>query len=206
MKLCYTVLFTGSLLIALGCQPNVTSAKPNGEKSDETSAVAAKDDAAAAAKEVTLQVKSWAEVQDWVKTQKGKVVLVDLWSTSCPPCIAEFPNFVALQNKHGDKLVCASFSLDFISSKGTPSAELQEEILGVLKKLKATTVNFLSSENDETVTNALGVAAIPVAYVYDAEGKLHKRFTNDEGEYGKDGYTYKDHIAPLVDELVGKVK
>ena len=189
----------------LGCQQNA-GANPSaaqGKDARESDAASSND---APAKQVTLEVKSWAEAEEWVQTQKGKVVVVDLWSTSCPPCIAEFPNFVALQNKYGDKIACASFSLDFTSSKGEPSAELQEEILGVLKKLSATTTNFLSRQNDEAVTAEVGVAAIPVAFIYDRQGKLHKMFTNDDGEYGKDGYTYKDHIYPVVEALIEKAE
>ncbi len=33
----------------------------------------------------------------------GKVLLVDLWATWCPPCISEIPTLVDLQEKHGDR-------------------------------------------------------------------------------------------------------
>ena len=33
----------------------------------------------------------------------GKVVLVDLWATWCPPCITEIPTLVDLQEKYGDR-------------------------------------------------------------------------------------------------------
>ncbi len=31
-----------------------------------------------------------------------------------------------------------------------------------------------------------------------------KRFDNDSGEYGDEGFTYKDHIVPLVEKLIGE--
>ena len=34
----------------------------------------------------------------------GKVVVVDFWGTWCPPCRAEVPSFVTLQEKYGDDL------------------------------------------------------------------------------------------------------
>jgi len=34
---------------------------------------------------------------------KGKVVIADIWGTWCPPCRAEIPSFVKLQEKYGDK-------------------------------------------------------------------------------------------------------
>lgn len=194
-------------LLITGCQDQPKTDATSEEKAEapaETdSGDATPDSEDAAAKEVTLEVKSWAEVQDWVKTQQGKVVVVDVWSTSCPPCIAEFPNFVALQSKYPEEVVCASVSLDYTGSDNDPSEDLRERILGALKKLKAgPTVNFLSSDQDEEATKMMEVAAIPVAFVYDKNGELAKKFTNDDGEYPGEGYTYNDHIVPLVDQLV----
>ncbi|GIW91392.1 MAG: hypothetical protein KatS3mg109_1824 [Pirellulaceae bacterium] len=34
---------------------------------------------------------------------KGKVVIVDIWGTWCPPCRAEIPSFIKLQEKFGEK-------------------------------------------------------------------------------------------------------
>lgn len=48
-------------------------------------------------------------LDDW----KGKVVLVNLWATWCPPCIAEMPDLDALQGKLGGKdFMVAAISLD----------------------------------------------------------------------------------------------
>jgi len=38
------------------------------------------------------------------RTLKGEVILVNIWATWCPPCVAEFPSFVKLHQDYGDKL------------------------------------------------------------------------------------------------------
>ena len=61
------------------------------------------------AETVTVEIKSWEDTQALIASHKGKVVIVDLWSTSCEPCMREFPNLVALHKKFGtDKIACIS--------------------------------------------------------------------------------------------------
>ena len=45
-------------------------------------------------------------------------------------------------------------------------------------------------------------AAIPVVRVYDRTGKLRRQFDNDDDEFGEHGFSYKQHIVPLVDQLL----
>src|SRR5579871_1467609 len=43
---------------------------------------------------------------------KGKVVIVNFWATWCPPCRAEIPDLIALQNKYKDQLQIIGISED----------------------------------------------------------------------------------------------
>lgn len=169
-------------------EANSKSTKPESPKS------------AAATKSVSLEIRSWSDFQKWVAKQKGKVVVVDVWSTSCDECVKEFPHFVALHKRLGNKVVCASFNIDFFGV-GSPK-DVEPDVLKFLKAKHATSSNFLSSTTDEKVMKAMDVASIPTALVYDQSGKLRKTFKNDNNDYGPNGFNYKDHINPFVEELV----
>src|SRR5260221_3146878 len=43
---------------------------------------------------------------------RGKVVLINFWATWCPPCRAEIPDLVALQDKYRDRLQIIGVSQD----------------------------------------------------------------------------------------------
>lgn len=149
---------------------------------------------------VSVEIRSWSEFQEWVAEQKGKVVIVDVWSTSCEKCVKEFPHFVDLHHRLGDQVACASFSIDYYGL-GTPE-DLKPQVLEFLTEKNATSANFLSSTPDEEVVETLGVASIPTALVYDQSGVLKKTFKNDDDEYGPDGFNYEKDINPLISELL----
>ena len=74
----------------------------------------------AISKSVTLKAGTWADVQKLIGASKGKIVVVDFWSTSCLPCKKEFPNLVKLDRDHPDKLVCISVNLDYAGIRSKP--------------------------------------------------------------------------------------
>jgi thiol-disulfide isomerase/thioredoxin len=160
---------------------------------------------AAAAKpskpEVELKILSHDNFQQLVAGHKGKVVVVDVWSTTCPPCVKEFPGLVALHKQHGpDKVACVSLSLDYIGAKGKPPEAYQQRVLEFLRSRDATFDNALASESADELLNKLELGGPPAVYVYDRDGNLAKRFDNDSIESEEDEFTYKD-----VNELVAKL-
>ena len=44
-----------------------------------------------------------SELKAVLENNKGKVVILDLWATWCPPCSKEIPGFINLYNKYRDK-------------------------------------------------------------------------------------------------------
>ena len=43
---------------------------------------------------------------------RGKVILVDLWATWCPPCRKDIPQYVKFQKKYPDKMIIIGVSYD----------------------------------------------------------------------------------------------
>lgn len=152
---------------------------------------------------VSVQVLNWDEAQQLVASKRGKVVVLDLWSTTCPPCIREFPHLVALSQKFGkDKVACFSVSCDYQGLEDEPPEFYREAVLGFLKRMKAGFDNVLLSVPVDEFFQQIDLASIPAVYVYDRDGKVRKRFDNDRGEYGPSGFTYEKDILPLVEQLL----
>ena len=72
---------------------------------------------------VTLQIVDWNSIKAKIAAHKGKIVVLDAWSTSCPPCMKEFPNLVKMNARYGGKqVVCMSLSCDYAGIKNPPSS------------------------------------------------------------------------------------
>ncbi len=147
---------------------------------------------------------NWGEAQAFVAEHKGKVVVVDVWSTSCQPCLEEFPHLVALQQQYPNDVVCASFDCDFIGAKNKPVDYYRERVLKALTDMKAEAiVNLISTVPADELFQQMDLDSIPAVYVFDREGKLSKRFDNRTPVGGgQEGISYEKQIDPLVAELV----
>jgi thiol-disulfide isomerase/thioredoxin len=147
--------------------------------------------------DVSVRMGDWKALQKMVADARGRVVVVDLWSTQCGPCLKEFPHLVQLHNERKDDVACLSFNMDYVG-QGKPE-ELKAGVLGVLKDLNATLPNVMSSEKDEAVYAQIDSYSVPVVEVYDRAGQLRKRFNEDQGEF-----TYEKDILPLVETLIAE--
>ena len=94
---------------------------------------------------------------DW----KGKVVLVNFWATWCPPCLAEIPDLIALQNKYRDRLVVIGISEDEISPEIVKRFATDKKI------------NYpIAMTTAELQTRFTGITALPTTFVLDPDGQI----------------------------------
>ncbi len=154
------------------------------------------------AEDVTLSLVTWDEGQQLVASKAGRVVVLDLWSTTCVPCRKEFPHFVQLHRDRGDAVACIAYSLDYSGRASRPPESYRDKVLAFLKQQDATFDNLLGTDDPDALHLRLDLAAIPAVYVYDKTGKLRKRFDNEDPD--REEFTYEKDVIPLVEELLAE--
>jgi thiol-disulfide isomerase/thioredoxin len=93
---------------------------------------------------------------------KGKTILINVWTTTCPPCVAEMPIFEALQQDWSQNNEVKILMIDLGESKGTVS--------DYIKKQKYTFSVLLDSNLDFGRT--YGIRYTPSTLIIDREGIL----------------------------------
>jgi thiol-disulfide isomerase/thioredoxin len=162
----FTIAFSATtFLIATGCERTSIN-------------VATEKETAAPADAVTVKLLDFEGFQKLVASKKGKVVVVDCWSTSCEPCMKEFPGLVKLHNKYPDKLACVSLSFDYEGGDSKPD-DVKEKVLKFLTEQKATFDNVIGTLDSDTMMAKVDIVAPPSALIYDRDGKLAKKFSGD---------------------------
>lgn len=152
---------------------------------------------------VRVTLVDTAGLEAEIARHAGKVVVVDCWSTSCPPCVKEFPNLLALQKAHGDRVVCISISLDY------EGIDAPEDVLPPVRKFLEKVgaggiVNLLCTEEADAVYKKLDLVSVPAVYVYAPDGSLARRFDEDDAAKRlKRPFHYGD-VGAEVDRLLAK--
>jgi len=109
---------------------------------------------------------------------------------------------VQLHRQNPETITAMTMCVDF-DGTGSPES-LHEDVDKILVNLKATFLSVISSDANEELYKKLDLASVPAVLVYDQTGQLRKRFDNDALEYGPEGFTYEEHIEPLVKELLAE--
>jgi thiol-disulfide isomerase/thioredoxin len=146
-------------------------------------------------------VLDYAGIQELIASHQGSVVVVDVWSTSCAPCLREFPGLVALDAEYGDEVACISLNIDYTGARNRTPEDYRERVMTWLERFGATFENVLAAEGTDAMLAHLDLAAPPGVYVYDQQGELVRRFDNVGISGPEEEFSYED-VGTLVAELL----
>ena len=120
---------------------------------------------------------------------KGKVVIVDLWGTWCPPCRKEIPHFVKLMENYGDDLAIVGVNFE--------NGQTEEE--------KRALVNGFIAENGVTYPCVLVTESLE-AQVPNIEGYPTTIFIGKDGKVRLKvvGYHSYDKLDAIIRELMSE--
>jgi thiol-disulfide isomerase/thioredoxin len=120
---------------------------------------------------------------------RGKIVLVNLWATWCPPCLEEMPLLETLAARYGSRgLVVLGIAAD-------------EDRSAVERFLAKRPLSFdvLLDPNGEVGTR-YGITGYPETFVVDREGRLQLKFIGPlPGNQGEPG----PELAGKLEALLG---
>ena len=150
---------------------------------------------------VEVRLVDHAGLMQEVERHRGKVVVLDCWSTSCPPCVKEFPGLVKLAAAHGDRIQCLSLCFDY-DGLGKPE-DLVPPVQAFLQKVGAgKVINLVSSAEADSLYKALDLVSVPAIFIWKPDGSLAVRYDDDMAarELGRP-FTYAD-VETTVADLV----
>ncbi len=174
--------------------------------------------------QLTIANRSWADLMAMLPMYRGKVVVIDLWSTSCDPCLKEYPGILALQKKHPQEIVCISWNCDYIGVKTKPVEYYRPRVVEFLQSQNSNIVHLMCNEPADELFEKLKLDSIPAVYVFDQQGQQVKRF---DGQYTRTAsnasatqstgkaaaaeedeeeskFSYAEDVAPFVEKLLKK--
>ncbi len=102
-----------------------------------------------------------SELNALLERNKGKVVIVDLWATWCPPCRKEIPGFINLYNKYkGNGVEIIGIAFDENGMEAVPPF------------IKKNGINYPVYLGGNDIAEAHNLRAYPTTLVYNKDGKM----------------------------------
>ncbi len=120
---------------------------------------------------------------------KDKVVIVDFWGTWCPPCRAEIPSFIRLQEEFGEQ----GFQMIGLNYEGgNPSSDLEK----VRNYVTSEGINYPCALGDDATQDQVpGFDAYPTTLFIDKTGKVRHRLV---------GLHQYNDLAAIVKKLLAE--
>lgn len=125
-------------------------------------------------KAVDFEFKVGEEVKSFSEYTKGKVTFINFWGTWCPPCRAEIPDIIKLQNKYKDNLVVVGLTLE---RDKDPNSALKK----VAEYSTKNGINYMNIISIPEIVEAYGgINAVPTTFVINKEGVIVETIVGGE--------------------------
>ena len=111
---------------------------------------------------------------------RGKIVVINFWTTWCTACVAEIPDLVQLENQHKGDLVVLGVSLDSLPDDDGDQAptnsldEIKEQVARVVQSKNINYPVFLDVHDD--AGGQYNGVELPTTVIVDADGNIRRRF------------------------------
>jgi thiol-disulfide isomerase/thioredoxin len=109
------------------------------------------------------------EAWEFKKNRRGKLILIDFWSTTCTPCLQTIPTIKNIQSKY------ASQGLEVIGiavEAGEPPQVLAYKVDSMARRLKMNYRQLLSTSTRCPVCEDLKIDGFPTMILVDHEGNI----------------------------------
>lgn len=113
----------------------------------------------------TLMAEGWLNVAETTpgrKSLRGKVVLIDFWATSCPPCVASMPKLAELYQQY------RPLGVEFLGLTSEPTSYLPQ-IESFLESVD--NVTWPIGYGAGPTLDMMNIALLPTYVVFDTNGK-----------------------------------
>jgi len=104
---------------------------------------------------------------EWKRSRRGKVVLVDFWSTTCVPCLQTVPHLRILQEKYG---WAGLEVLAIANEKGSTHDEKAHKVAGMASRLQTNYRLLLDGGSACPVRREFAVQYLPTLVLLDENG------------------------------------
>ena len=103
-----------------------------------------------------------------VKNHQNKIVLLNFFATWCPPCKAEIPSLIKLQEDYKNDFVVISVLVEEMKS--------DEEIQTFIKDFGINYTVTNSPENFDLAKSLGGIKSIPTMFLIDKHGEIFQKY------------------------------
>lgn len=137
--------------------------------------------------ELSLKTVTGEKIE--TKDLKGKVIVINLWFTTCYPCILELPALNRLVEEYKDKDVV------FLGISTDTKAMLDADFFPKYK------FDFKIIADGKDVVKKIGNTGFPTFYIIDTEGKVRDAWSGGATDKTAETAVYLK-AKPIIDELL----